>query len=101
MSTRIVNVRLDEGRLRKVEALRKKGVVLSEVVRAAIDERYEQLVSSRRRRDVPAMLARLDAEYPVTADDFLPPKYDVHDRRSAAAAIRRRLERKRANPRRR
>ena len=43
MSARLINVRLDAGRLRKALALRKSGVALSDVVREAIDERFARL----------------------------------------------------------
>jgi len=99
MSSRLVNVRLDEERLRKAKALRQKGIALSDLIRTAIDERYEQALSSRRPRDVRAILARLDAEYPITAKDLRPLRYDVHDRRQAAAAIRKRLDRRRGRSR--
>jgi len=94
MSSRLVNVRLDAERLRKVKALREKGIALSDLVRTAIDERYEQAVSSRRPRDVRAILARLDAEYPIAAEDLPPLGYDVNDHRQAAGAIRKRLSRR-------
>jgi hypothetical protein len=99
MGSRLVNVRLDEERLRKAKALREKGISLSDLVRAAIDERYERDRSSRGPRDVPAIFERLDAEYPITVKALRPSKYDVHDRRQAAAAIRKRLVRKRAKAR--
>jgi hypothetical protein len=95
MASRLVNVRLDEERLRKARALRKKGITLSDLVRTAIDERYQQAISSRGPRDMREILARLDSEYPLTAKDFPPLQYDVHDRHQAAAAIRKRLGRKR------
>ena len=95
MSTRLVNVRLDEERLRKAKALRKKGISLSDLVRAAIDQRCEHALSSRGPRDVRAIFTRLDAEYPISARDLGPLKYDVHDRRQAATAIRKRLVRRR------
>jgi hypothetical protein len=100
MSSRLVNVRLDEERLRKARALREKGIPLSDLVRTAIDERYAQAVASRKPDDVRAILARLDAEYPITARALPPREYDVHDRRQAATAIRKRLARSRARPRR-
>ncbi len=95
MSSRLVNVRLDEERLRKAKALREKGIALSDLVRTAIDERYDEAFSSRGPRDVRAILARLDAEYPIAAKDLPPLEYDVHDRRQAAAAVRKRLGRRR------
>lgn len=94
MSSHLVNVRLDEERLRKAKALREKGIALSDLVRTAIDERYEKYLSSHGPRDVPAIFARLDAEYPISAKDLPPLRYDVHDRRQATAAIRNRLDRR-------
>jgi hypothetical protein len=94
MSSRLVNVRLDEERLRKAKALQRKGIILSDVVRTAIDERYDQALASREPRDVAAILARLDAEYPISAKDLPRRKYVVHDRRQAAQAIRKRLGRR-------
>lgn len=43
MSSRLVNVRLEAHRLRKAQALRDRGVRLSDVVREAIDERFASL----------------------------------------------------------
>lgn len=87
MVTRLLNVRLDEERLRKVRSLRERGVSLSDLVRAAIDERYEQTHAPLAARDVRAIFARLDAEHPLTEVTLPPRGYDVHDRRQAAAAI--------------
>ena len=95
MSSHLVNVRIDEERLRKVKALRKRGIVLSALVRTAIDERYAQTLSCREPRDVQAIFARLDKEYPITLKDLPPLRYDVHDRREAAATIRKRLGKRR------
>ena len=99
MSSRLVNVRLDEERLRKAKVLREKGIALSDLVRTAIDRRYEEYLSSRMPRDVSAILTRLDAEYPIVAKVLPARRYDVHDRRQAAGAIRNRLERKRVRAR--
>jgi hypothetical protein len=44
-----MNIRFDSERLRKVRALREQGVRLSDVVREAIDPRFLQLRSERRR----------------------------------------------------
>src|SRR6202011_845098 len=46
MSSRLVNVRLDEERVRKAQTLREHGVALSDVVREAIDERFAALRQS-------------------------------------------------------
>lgn len=90
MGARLVNVRLDGERLRKVRRLREGGVVFSDVVRDAIDRRFDELHGRPGRRDVGAILAQLFEQYPDPPG--LPARsYDVHDRRSAGRAIRRKL----------
>lgn len=90
MGSSLVNVRLDEARLRKARALRKNGLPLSDLVRQAIDERFEELGRAGRRPDVRAIMARILEQYPDPPD--LPPRsYDVHDRKEARRAIRRKL----------
>lgn len=85
MKSRLVNVRLDADRMRKARALRKRGVVLSDVVREAIDERYGQEPSSSR-TDAKALIRRLFDVHPDPPD--LPERdYDVHDRVAARRAI--------------
>ena len=94
MSSRLVNVRLDEGRLRKALELRRQGIALSDVVREAIDERYARLRAPDE-RDAAAIVQRLFEQHPDPPD--LPTRdYDVHDRQAARAAIRRRLRPRRA-----
>jgi hypothetical protein len=94
MGSRLVNVRLDGARLRKVRKLREGGLVFSDVVRDAIDQRFDELRSRTARRDVTAILARVFDQYPDPPG--LPARsYDVHDRRSASRAIRRKLRRRR------
>lgn len=86
MSSRLVNVRLDEERLRKTQLLREQGVVLSDVVREAIDERFDRLNSSRKARDVGNIIQYIFKRYPDPAG--LPPRpYNVHDRKAARIAI--------------
>lgn len=92
MSDKLVNVRLDAGRLRKALALRRSGVTLSDVVREAIDARYASLRGPS--RDTEAIITRLLNDHP-DPDDLPPREYDVHDRRAARAAIRRRVVRHR------
>ena len=93
MAGRLVNVRLDEERLRKARALRARGVTLSDLVREAIDVRYGETARTRRPRDVRAMLDDILRRHPDPAG--LPPRdYDVRDRRQARAAILKRLRRK-------
>jgi hypothetical protein len=90
MSSRLVNVRLDADRLRKAQALRAGGVTLSDVVREAIDERFAALRRSGPPLDVRTIVKRMFEQYPDPSN--LPRRdYDVHDRRAARRAIRRRL----------
>jgi hypothetical protein len=95
MKSRIVNVRLDPDHIRKVRALREKGVVLSDLVREAIDARYDAAVEAEGPRDMVAVIQGILERYPDPPD--LPGRdYDVHDRREARGAIRRRLTRERS-----
>lgn len=93
MGSRLVNVRLDEARLRKARKLRESGVVLSNLVREAIDERYAGLVTPDQPVDVKALLDRIFRAYP-DPPDLAPPDYDIRDRRAASAAVRRKLQRR-------
>lgn len=73
-----MNVRLDKERLRKARKLRESGVVLSDLVREAIDKRFEQARGPRTRRDLEALMARIFEQYPDPPD--LPrAEYDVYD----------------------
>ena len=95
VSSRLVNVRLDVERVRKAQMLRERGVTLSDVLREAIDARFEGLRQSESRPDVPAIVKAAFEQHPDPPD--LPPRdYDVHDRRAARTAIRRRLGRRRS-----
>lgn len=92
MDSRLINVRLDRERLRKVRSLRARGIVLSDLVRQAIDERYEAPAGRRTATQVPAVVARIFARYPDPPG--LPARaYDVRDRRAARRAIVSRLRR--------
>jgi len=87
MPARLINVRLDAERLRKARALRARGITLSDVVREAIDARFDALEKSAPARDPRAIVKQILAAYPDPPD--LPPRpYDVHDRRAARDAIR-------------
>jgi hypothetical protein len=90
MSSRLVNVRLDEERVRKARALRERGVSLSDVVRRAIDERFTAMRGLDARADVGAVVRGIFERYP-DPPDMAPRDYDVHDRHAARAAIRRNL----------
>lgn len=86
MISRLVNVRLDEERIRKIQLLRERGIIVSDVVREAIDERFERLNSSRKARDVGNIIQRIFEQYPDPAG-LRPRTYNVHDRKAARAAI--------------
>jgi len=95
MGSKLVNVRLDAERLRKIVVLRERGLRLSDVVRDAIDERFAALGSADAPRDISAIVRQILEAYPDPPD--LPRRsYDVHDRKAARRAIERRL---RSNPR--
>lgn len=94
MSSRLVNVRLDEERLRKVRRLRETGVVLSNLVREAIDERFEKLNGHGKPRDVRAIVRRIFEQYP-DPPNLRPPTYNVHDRKEARQAVLRKLRKRR------
>ncbi len=93
MSTRLVNIRLDEERTRKARALRASGIAISDLLREAIDRRYEQVVRSPKGLDVAAIMRRIFAQHPEPPD-LAPRGYDVHDRAAARQAVLRRLQRK-------
>lgn len=88
-----MNVRLDDDRLRKVEALRAAGTPISTLIREAIDQRYKALSTRSNRRNVDQIMKRLFAEHPDPKN--LPArKYDLHNRDEARRAIMGRLKRK-------
>ena len=94
MGSRLVNVRLDDDRLRKVRKLRENGIAVSDIVREAIDERFQQLPAKQQPRDVVAILRRIYEQYPVQPGER-PLPYDVNDRHAARRAILRKLRRPR------
>jgi hypothetical protein len=83
---RLVNVRLDEQYLRKAARLRARGIALSDVVRDAIDLRYDQVIRSSNTDNPGAVLARILEQWP-DPPDLEPREYDVHDRKQARDAI--------------
>ena len=88
-----MNVRLDEDRLRKARSLRSRGVTLSDLVREAIDERFEQMNARRTRADIVAVIKDIFEQSPDPPD--LPPRtYNIHDRKEARDAILRKLRRR-------
>ena len=90
MASRLVNVRLDPDRQRKAQALRARGVPLSEVVRQAIDERFAALHAPGGERDMKAIVQRIFEQHP-DPPGLVARRYDVHDRRASRRAIRRKL----------
>lgn len=92
LRSRLVNVRLDADRLRKAKTLRQRGLTLSDLVREAIDDRFAELRRSEARTGASMLVRQLFERYPDPPD--LPARdYDVHDRRAAREAIRRKLRR--------
>ena len=91
-----LNVRLDAEDARKADVLRKQGVEISFVVRAAIRAEYvrRQPPKQRDRRSVAEIMAEIYARHP-TPPDVPPRDYDVHDAKQARAAIVAKLKRKR------
>jgi post-segregation antitoxin (ccd killing protein) len=92
---KLLNVRLDAEDARKAEMLRKQGVEISSVVRAAIRAEYERRRTKRRDgRSAAKIMAEIYARHPDPAD--LPARdYDVHDAKQARAAIVAKLKRER------
>jgi hypothetical protein len=88
--TRLLNVRLDDEHQRKARRLRERGITLADVVREAIDVRYEALASTRDARSATEVITHIFKDHPDPVD--LPARdYDVHDRAAARAAIRRKV----------
>lgn len=93
MSSRLVNVRLDAARLDKARRLRDRGVSLSDVVREAIDVRFDAMVRPMEPRAARAAVTRILAAHPDPAGQPVR-TYDVHDRLAARRAVARRLARR-------
>src|SRR5439155_3356375 len=92
MKSRLINVRLDADRLRKARKLRENGVVLSDLVREAIDSKFEALRTPDQPRRATRLLDELFTRYPDPPG--LPPRaVDPRDRRAVQAVIRRKLSR--------
>ncbi|HEX4685124.1 MAG TPA: hypothetical protein VH277_20570 [Gemmatimonadaceae bacterium] len=89
MKPRLVNVRLDADYARKAKRLQERGVILSDLVREAINARYSALTHGAL-PGAKEVIARIFERYPDEAD-ATPRDYDVHSGPEARAAIRRRL----------
>jgi len=93
MKSRLINVRLDGEHLRKARALRERGIVLSDLMRDAIDSTFEVVMGAEQPGNVQRMITEIFERYPDPED--LPPRdYDVHDREAAREAIRRKMSRR-------
>lgn len=89
-----MNVRLSDEDVAKVEELRRQGIEFSSIVREALQTKYAERVSVRKRPDPATFFAELDKKYPLPKN--LPPRgYDVHDRHQFAAAFAAHIRRKR------
>lgn len=93
MNPRLVNVRLDAERARKVRVLREHGIVLSSLVREAIDAEYAALTRAGEPVDASRLIEELFERYP-DAPAGAAREYDVHTAREARAAIRKTLSRR-------
>ena len=81
------NVKLKPDDVRMAQALRKEGIVISDIVRDAIRTTYGKRIDQRTSRQRPSdRMAEIYATHPDPTD--LPPRdYDVHDARAARQAI--------------
>ena len=93
VASRLLNVRLDDERVRKARRLRARGVALSDVVREAIDARYDALDQPMTGREAAATIARILDQHPDPVNAPARP-YDVHDAAAARAAISHALKRR-------
>jgi hypothetical protein len=85
------NVRISAQGERHIRALQAEGVNISELFRKAIErEAVRRGGGARTKKDVRAMIARLDAKYPIpaSADE---PKIDTSNRHEFSAYIRKHL----------
>jgi hypothetical protein len=92
-NSRLVNVRLDQERLREACLLREKGFALSDVIREAIDERFAELNLYGQPREVSDIVNGIFEQYP-DPDNIRSRSYDIHDSKAARAAIREKLRRR-------
>jgi hypothetical protein len=65
----VFNLRLSPEQERRVKWLRKKGLIVSEVCRKAIDTVYEEQQQHKNtKRDLPSILLELDEKFPLPTD---------------------------------
>ena len=85
---------MDEGRLRKVRRLRAHGIAMSDVVREAIDARFDALAQERSTADAAAIVARILVQHPEPTGFKTRAARDVHDRQTVQRVIRAALNRR-------
>lgn len=89
----LLNVKLKPDDVRMAQALRKEGIVISEVVRDAIRAEYGRRIGQRRSRGRASdRMVEIYAAHPDPAD-LAPRDYDVADSRAARKAVRAKLRR--------
>ena len=83
----LLNVKLKPDDVRMAQALRREGIIISDVVRDAIRAEYQQRIGQRAsRRRASDIMADIYTMYPDPPR--LPPRrYDVHDARTARRTI--------------
>lgn len=89
-----LSIRLDPETQRQARVLRSRGMIVSDVVRAAIREAYARTEAEHGRSRV-AVIDRLRASYPASEDRAAARTYDVSSAREARIAVLTRLRRKR------
>ena len=87
--TKLINVRLQADDALKVQALKHRGVEISAIVRQAVRAEYARRLGSFSGRDAVRALQEIYSAHPATSQ----PKrnFDVHERRSFSAAMKRRV----------
>jgi hypothetical protein len=95
IGVKLLNVRLSPEDARRAAALRKDGVPVSRIVRAAIRSAYERRAGGRAGgQRASAIMATIYREHPDPPERPRAPR-DLRDRRAVTRAIRTRLARRR------
>jgi hypothetical protein len=82
-----INVRISPQDERSIRELQADGVNISELFRKMIGDEADRRRRARKKKDVRAIIARLDAKYPVP-DDADEPDVDTSNRHEFSAYIR-------------
>jgi hypothetical protein len=93
VATKLLNVRLDPEDVRRVAALRRKGVEVSALVRIAIRDEYRRLCGNGRKRNARQILQEIFELYPEPADRT-PADCNIHDRHAFAESVANHLRRR-------